>query len=90
MEARIAIFRSLESICYLYQIFSVVRLKQRLCQSKQLLFVNESSLESDLFNTGNVQTLSLLESRHKICRIQKGIMIAGIQPCKASSQCLYL
>ena len=57
---------------------------------KQLLFVNESSLESDLFNTGNVQTLSLLESRHKICRIQKGIMIAGIQPCKASSQCLYL
>ena len=32
MDARIAIFRSLESICYLYQIFSVIRLKKRFCQ----------------------------------------------------------
>ncbi len=82
--------KALKSLCYLYQILAVSGLHQRFCKLKKLFLIDKASAISNLLDTGNVKALPLLEGCHKISRIQKRIMISRIQPCKTSSQSLYM
>ena len=71
------------------QILSVAVLYHRLGQFLELLLIDPSALVGNLFQTGNFQSLSLLDDLDKRAGFSQGVVCTGIQPCESALQCLY-
>ena len=71
------------------EILAVVVLGHGLGDLNETLLGDPAALVGNLFQTGNLQPLTLLDDLDECRGLREGIVSAGVEPGKTALQCLY-
>ena len=66
------------------EVFSVLSLLKRLCESSHIIIMNPSSTMSNFLRTTDLESLSFFDNMDKIGSIEHTLMRSCIEPCKST------